>query len=197
MNSESDLTCQFLVILCRILNIQNPATTSLLRTATRTISNLCRGRLSLPLEAVDPVLQTLLSLLCRDVECDIAIKAMWALSYIAGADNEYHRQRMMETSLMAKLVEIIKSDCTPALIAPALQCIGRLVAGEQTQKVLDSRILKYISHLLEHSTVRYICELFAEIIFSFKAHHSYCLSLKEKHKEGSMLGSFEDCWWNF
>jgi len=134
------------------LNIQSPETPSLLSNATRAISNLCRGRLSLPLVAVDPVLQTLLSLLHRDVECNIAVKAMWALSYIAGADNEYHRQRMMKTNLMAKLVEIITSDCTPALIVPALQCIGSLVAGEQTQKVLDSRILKYISHLLDHPT---------------------------------------------
>jgi len=123
---------------------------TLLRNATWTISNLCRGKPQVPFEAIKPCVGVLANLLFLTDE-EVLTDACWAMSYISddtGPQNE-------------KIAEVIKCGAVPRLVHllanksnavkhPALRTIGNIVTGDdlQTQVVINNGALLRLVVLL-------------------------------------------------
>lgn len=123
---------------------------SLLRNATWTLSNLCRGKPQVPFDAIKSSLP-ILSKLLYSTDDEVLTDACWAFSYISddtGPQNE-------------KIAAVILSGAVPRLIQllghdsnnvkhPALRTIGNIVTGDdnQTQVVINNTALPRLLVLL-------------------------------------------------
>jgi len=125
---------------------------TLLRNATWTLSNLCRGKPQVPFEPIRATLPVLSKLLFS-TDHDVLTDACWAFSYISddtGPENE-------------KISAVIQCGAVPQLISllghrnnnvkhPALRTIGNIVTGDdnQTQEVLNCNALPKLLILLSN-----------------------------------------------
>jgi len=150
--------CRDIVLRCGILEplielCKKHSKITLLRNATWTLSNLCRGRPQVPLDVIKPALSVLPSLLqVRDER--ILADACWAFSYISddtGPQNE-------------RITAVIRSGAVPRLSFllahksnnvkhPALRTIGNIVTGDelQTQVVVNNSTLPRLLVLLTNA----------------------------------------------
>jgi len=122
---------------------------SLMRNATWTLSNLCRGKPPPPLEWVTPALPTFASLLqCADVE--VLTDAAWAISYLSDGSKD-RIQAVMQSGVCPRLVELL-SHSSMLVQTPALRACGNIVTGDdqQTQAMLQCGLLQPLMHLLSH-----------------------------------------------
>lgn len=112
---------------------------SMLRNATWTLSNLCRGKPQPPFEMVRPALSVLAHLLESNDE-EVITDTCWALSYLSddtGADNE-KIQAVIRAGVVRRLVELLH-HVSNMVKTPALRTIGNIVTGNdvQTQVVIN------------------------------------------------------------
>eukprot|EP01083_Nonionella_stella_P098481 276983_1 len=129
---------------------------SLLRNATWTLSNLCRGKPQPDFNKVLPCLHTLAILLFVK-DRDVLTDACWALSYLsddAGQSNP-KIQAVVQSGAIGRLVQLLSSSSEIAstnIKVPALRCIGNIVTGDdaQTQAVLDAGVLEALAELIHH-----------------------------------------------
>eukprot|EP00184_Porphyridium_aerugineum_P004420 CAMPEP_0184706388 /NCGR_PEP_ID=MMETSP0313-20130426/36732_1 /TAXON_ID=2792 /ORGANISM="Porphyridium aerugineum, Strain SAG 1380-2" /LENGTH=567 /DNA_ID=CAMNT_0027167941 /DNA_START=773 /DNA_END=2476 /DNA_ORIENTATION=- len=138
-------SCRDLVInngaLEAVLSLLNPqAKISLLRNATWTLSNLCRGKPQPNFEIVRNALPTLAHLIYMQDE-EVLADACWALSYLSDGTND-KIQAVIEAGVVPKLVELLNRPST-AIQTPVLRTIGNIVTGDdlQTQAVIDAGVL--------------------------------------------------------
>ncbi|GAB5355610.1 hypothetical protein AAMO2058_000220500 [Amorphochlora amoebiformis] len=125
---------------------------TMLRNATWTISNFCRGKPQPDFRLVAPALKTLSDLIySKDYE--VLTDACWALSYLSddtGPDNQ-KIQAVIESGVCRRLVELLmhKSDNVKT---PALRTVGNIVTGDdiQTQVILTCSSLPALRSLLSH-----------------------------------------------
>ncbi|PVU84498.1 hypothetical protein BB560_007336 [Smittium megazygosporum] len=121
---------------------------SMLRNATWTLSNFCRGKNPQPdWETISPCLPILAKLIYT-VDDEILTDACWAISYLSDGSNDRIEQ-VIQHGVIPRLVELLVSSHS-SVQTPALRSIGNIVTGtdEQTQKVLDSGVLPALSSLL-------------------------------------------------
>jgi len=131
---------------------QDPKLT-LLRNATWTLSNLCRGKPQVPFEAIKSTLPILSNLLFHP-DNDVLTDACWAFSYISDDIGPYNK----------KISAVIQSGAVPRLINllghksnnvkhPALRTIGNIVTGDdtQTQIVINNNALPQLLVLLSNA----------------------------------------------
>ncbi|KAH8739525.1 importin alpha [Cryptosporidium ryanae] len=121
--------------------------TSILRTATWTVNNLCRGRPPPPFEMVSGSL----SILCRLLyfpDLEVMTDACWALSYISDGPND-RVEAVLRSDACPRLVELLGHP-SPLVQTPALRCVGNIVTGDdrQTQMVLSCGAARYLLQLL-------------------------------------------------
>merc|ERR1719174_3227334 len=91
--------------LLRLLN-DNSSKVSMLRNATWTLSNLCRGKNPPPdFEVVSQSLQTLARLIYHQDD-EVLTDACWALSYLTDGENA-KIQKVIETGVCRRLVELL------------------------------------------------------------------------------------------
>ena len=120
---------------------------SMLRNATWTISNLCRGKPPPRWPLIAPLLGPLVQLLHHTDE-EVLVDAAWALSYVCEPSDRIHH--LLEApGALPRLVELLGHP-SAAVQTPALRCIGNVAAGsaEQTQMVIASAALPAIGALL-------------------------------------------------
>ena len=130
-----------------LLNIQRAANDSLLKNATWTLSNYCRGKPQPPLEAVRPLIPAFAHLLTSpDVE--VLTDACWGLSYLTDGDNP-RIQAVVDAGVASRLVQLLAHD-SPTVVVPALRTVGNIVTGsdEQTQAILDADGLPALARLV-------------------------------------------------
>lgn len=193
----------------RVLNMNEPETSSLLANVTWTVSNLCRGKPLPPLEYIEPAIAPIASLLRRQhVSDDVLVDAVWALSYMSDGDND-RIQKVMDTGITKELVGMLQKSNT-SVLTPSLRTMGNFVTGsdQQTQEVVDAGVVQYLFPLLDHPNVS--AQLFntmlvvvANKIFSqalfFELFVGFCVLFfihsLEEHPQGNVLVTFQYCSW--
>jgi len=87
---------------------------SMLRNATWTLSNFCRGKPQPAFDLVRPALPTLAQLI-YSMDNDVLTDACWALSYLSDGPNE-KIQAVIEAGVCRRLVELLMYDFFPCSV---------------------------------------------------------------------------------
>jgi len=120
---------------------------SMLRNATWTLSNMCRGKPQPAWNMVLPALPVLAQLIFSNDD-EVLADGCWALSYLSDGPNE-KIQAVLDTGICARIVELMGHP--PASVqTPALRTAGNVVTGDdcQTQCVINCGALPRLLALL-------------------------------------------------
>lgn len=130
-----------------LMQLHQNSKLSMLRNATWTLSNFCRGKPQPDFELVRPALPTLAQLIFSPDE-EVLTDACWALSYLSDGPNE-KIQAVIEAGVCRRLVELLLNP-SPAVQTPALRTVGNIVTGNdlQTQLIINSNALPCLLALL-------------------------------------------------
>eukprot|EP00172_Hildenbrandia_rubra_P001179 Plantae.Rhodophyta-Hildenbrandia_rubra.ctg17372.p1 GENE.Plantae.Rhodophyta-Hildenbrandia_rubra.ctg17372~~Plantae.Rhodophyta-Hildenbrandia_rubra.ctg17372.p1 ORF type:complete len:535 (-),score=97.14 Plantae.Rhodophyta-Hildenbrandia_rubra.ctg17372:1403-3007(-) len=123
---------------------------ALLRNATWTLSNFCRGKPQPDFEIVKKCIPTLGHLIYFDDD-DVVMDVCWAISYLS--DGQNHRiQTIVESGVVKRLVQLLLSESFKVQ-TPALRAIGNIVTGNDslTQYVINCSALPCLKNLLNHA----------------------------------------------
>lgn len=127
----------------------------LLRNATWTLSNFCRGKPHPDFQQLRPSIPLLVNLLQVEDE-EILVDTCWAISYISDdpTPNNDRIQEVIEYGFVNHLIRLLDHP-SPLVVHPALRAVGNIVTGndEQTQHVLDEGVLPYLKKLLHNDKV--------------------------------------------
>ncbi|KAE8688512.1 Importin subunit alpha-4 [Hibiscus syriacus] len=143
---------------------------SMLRNATWTLSNFCRGKPPTPFEQVKPALPVLRELIYLNDE-EVLTDACWALSYLSDGPND-KIQAVIEAGVCPRLVELLGVDTmnlsvsatgysfhfcchqSPTVLVPALRTVGNIVTemiirlSFNANYVIDNKVLPHLYQLL-------------------------------------------------
>jgi HEAT repeat protein len=120
---------------------------TMLRNATWTLSNFCRGKPQPQFELLKDALPALAKLV-HSTDEEILTDACWALSYLSDGVND-KIQAVIEAGVCRRLVELLSSQ-SGAVLIPALRTVGNIVTGDdyQTQIIINCRALPCLLDLL-------------------------------------------------
>ncbi|KAJ9618962.1 Importin subunit alpha-1 [Taxawa tesnikishii (nom. ined.)] len=121
---------------------------SMLRNATWTLSNFCRGKTPQPDWAtISPALPVLAKLV-YSLDDEVLIDACWAISYLSDGSND-KIQAVIEAGIPRRLVELLMHAST-SVQTPALRSVGNIVTGDdvQTQVIINCGALPALLSLL-------------------------------------------------
>lgn len=139
---------------------------SMLRNATWTLSNFCRGKTPQPdwntvrAPLTPPLLMTslhfqqilpalpVLAKLVYSLDDEVLIDACWAISYLSDGAND-KIQAVIEAGIPRRLVELLMHAST-SVQTPALRSVGNIVTGDdvQTQVIINCGALPALLSLL-------------------------------------------------
>ncbi|KAJ8766859.1 hypothetical protein K2173_009192 [Erythroxylum novogranatense] len=133
-----------------LAQLNEHAKLSMLRNATWTLSNFCRGKPQPPFEQVRPALPALERLVHSSDE-EVLTDACWALSYLSDGTND-KIQAVIEAGVCPRLVELLFHP-SPSVLIPALRTVGNIVTGDdmQTQCIISNGALSSLLSLLTHN----------------------------------------------
>lgn len=122
---------------------------SILRNATWTLSNFCRGKPKPDFHLVSPALLLLPHLIFSPDE-EVTTDACWTLSYLSDGRTECI-QAVVDAGVCSKVVDLVSHNLT-SIQTPALRTVGNIVTGDehQTQAMLDLGVLPRLVPLLKH-----------------------------------------------
>jgi len=127
--------------------LNDQAKLSMMRNATWTLSNFCRGKPQPPFEQTKPALPAL-QLLVHSNDEEVLTDACWALSYLSDGTND-KIQAVIEAGVCPRLVELLLHP-SPSVLIPALRTVGNIVTGDdiQTQYIINNNALPCLHNLL-------------------------------------------------
>ncbi|XP_024528125.1 importin subunit alpha-1 isoform X1 [Selaginella moellendorffii] len=130
-----------------LAQLNENAKLSMLRNATWTLSNFCRGKPQPNFEQSRPALSALEKLI-HSTDEEVLTDACWALSYISDGTND-KIQAVIEAGVCPRLVSLLMYP-SPNVLIPALRTVGNIVTGDdvQTQFIINNGALPYLLHLL-------------------------------------------------
>ncbi|XP_009612538.1 importin subunit alpha-2 [Nicotiana tabacum] len=144
--------CRDLVLSCGalapLLAQFNPnAKLSMLRNATWTLSNFCRGKPQPSFDQTRPALPALQQLI-HSTDEEVLTDACWALSYLSDGTND-KIQAVIDSGVCPRLVELLGHP-SPSVLIPALRTVGNIVTGDdmQTQCIINHQALPCLLVLL-------------------------------------------------
>lgn len=152
-NIAGDSTkCRDLVLMAGALHpllshLNERSKLTMLRNATWTLSNFCRGKPQPQFELLKDALPALAKLV-HSTDEEILTDACWALSYLSDGVND-KIQAVIEAGVCRRLVELLSSQ-SGAVLIPALRTVGNIVTGDdyQTQIIINCRALPCLLDLL-------------------------------------------------
>jgi len=120
---------------------------SMLRNATWTLSNFCRGKPPPVFDHVAPALPTLAHMVYSNDE-EVLKDAAWSLSYLSDGPND-RIQKVIEAGVCRRLVELLVNPSF-SVVTPALRTVGNIVTGDdmQTQIIINAQALPRLGALL-------------------------------------------------
>ncbi|SPN98906.1 probable importin alpha SRP1 [Cephalotrichum gorgonifer] len=121
---------------------------SMLRNATWTLSNFCRGKSPQPDWATIAPALPVLAKLVYSLDDEVLIDACWAISYLSDGSND-KIQAVIEAGIPRRLVELLMHAST-SVQTPALRSVGNIVTGDdvQTQVIINCGSLPCLLALL-------------------------------------------------
>lgn len=130
-----------------LAQLNEHAKLSMLRNATWTLSNFCRGKPQPSFDQTKPALPALAQLIHSNDE-EVLTDACWALSYLSDGTND-KIQAVIEAGVCPRLVELLLHP-SPSVLIPALRTVGNIVTGDdmQTQCIIDHQALPCLLNLL-------------------------------------------------
>ncbi|KAH7866499.1 hypothetical protein Vadar_021214 [Vaccinium darrowii] len=120
---------------------------SMIRNATWTLSNFCRGKPQAAFDQIKPALPALQRLIHSNDE-EVLTDACWALSYLSDGTND-KIQAVIDSGVCPRLVELLLHHSSSVVI-PALRTVGNIVTGDdmQTQCIINHQALPCLMNLL-------------------------------------------------
>ncbi|CAN6468286.1 unnamed protein product [Victoria cruziana] len=145
-----DLVLSHGALLPLLAQLNEHAKLSMLRNATWTLSNFCRGKPQPPFEQTKPALPALQRLI-HSADEEVLTDACWALSYLSDGTND-KIQAVIDSGVCPRLVELLLHP-SPSVLIPALRTVGNIVTGDdqQTQYVINHQALPCLLNLLTHN----------------------------------------------
>lgn len=142
-----DLVLSYGVLAPLLAQFNDQAKLSMLRNATWTLSNFCRGKPQPQFEQVKPALSALTHLI-RMTDEEVLTDACWALSYLSDGTND-KIQAVIEAGVCPRLIELLLHP-SPSILIPALRTVGNIVTGDdvQTQVIIENGALPCLHNLL-------------------------------------------------
>ncbi|KAH9754196.1 hypothetical protein KPL71_015361 [Citrus sinensis] len=130
-----------------LAELNEHAKLSMLRTATWTLSNFCRGKPQPPFNQIRPALPVLAQLI-RSNDEKVLTDACWALAYLADGTND-KIQAVIEAGVCPQLVTLLGHP-SPSVLTPALRTVGNIATGDdfQTQGIINCGALPYFLDML-------------------------------------------------
>ncbi|XP_045831411.1 importin subunit alpha-2-like [Trifolium pratense] len=168
-----DLVLSLGALIPLLSQFNDQATSSMLRIATWTLSNFCRGKPQPPFELVRPALPALARLVFSD-DIEVLKYTCWTLSYLSHGTND-KIQAVIEAGVCGRLVELLRHPAHSVVI-PALSAVGEIATGNtfQTQVVINHRPLPSLLRLLTHDDNNTIkksaCWTISNIVVGNKEH---------------------------
>ncbi|KAK9086336.1 hypothetical protein Syun_028730 [Stephania yunnanensis] len=145
-----DLVLSHGALMPLLAQLNENAKLSMLRNATWTLSNFCRGKPQPPFELTKPALPALERLIHSNDE-EVLTDACWALSYLSDGTND-KIQAVIEAGVCHRLVELLLHQ-SPSVLIPALRTVGNIVTGDdvQTQFIINHGALPCLLNLLTNN----------------------------------------------
>uniref|UniRef100_A0A1J3G096 Importin subunit alpha n=1 Tax=Noccaea caerulescens TaxID=107243 RepID=A0A1J3G096_NOCCA len=145
-----DLVLNFGAMMPLLLQFHEDTRNSMLRNATWTLSNFCRGKPQPSFDQTKPCLPDLQRLI-QTTDEEVLTDACWALSYLSDNSND-KIEAVIAAGVVPRLIELL-AHSSPTVLIPALRTIGNIVTGDdqQTQTVLDHQVLPCLLNLLTNS----------------------------------------------
>ncbi|KAL3617619.1 Inositol monophosphatase 1 [Castilleja foliolosa] len=136
-----------------LAQLNEHAKLSMLRNATWTLSNFCRGKPQPAFEQTRPALPVLQQLI-HSTDEEVLTDACWALSYLSDGTND-KIQAVIDSGVCPRLVELLL-HISPSVLIPALRTVGNIVTGDdlQTAYIISNNALSYLLNLLTGTSYR-------------------------------------------
>ncbi|KAK3036752.1 hypothetical protein RJ639_029717 [Escallonia herrerae] len=133
-----------------LAQLNEHAKLSMLRNATWTLSNFCRGKPQPAFDQTRPALPALQRLI-HSTDEEVLTDACWALSYLSDGTND-KIQAVIEAGVCPRLIELLLHP-SPSVLIPALRTVGNIVTGDdmQTQFVINHQALPCLHNLLTNN----------------------------------------------
>ena len=126
---------------------------TMLKNATWTLSNFCRGKPQPQFELVSPALPVLAHIINHSEDPEVLTDACWALSYLSDDTGPSNTkiQAVIQAGVTRKLVQLLMHN-SPNVKTPALRTVGNIVTGDdqQTQEILRMSALPCLLALLDN-----------------------------------------------